>query len=324
MTPRFTRSALMLATAAVLVAALPAAAQEAPAGAAQFVTLGTNSGPRPNPERAEPANLLRAEGQNILIDAGDGVAWQLSKAGVDLGAVNAVVISHLHFDHIGGLYGFLSMRYQGLRQTPLTIYGPPGTRAMVAGMVTSMAAASEGANNMRGQVPGGPDANLTVVEVADGAAFAIGPVSVKAVRNSHFSATPHGDDPLYQSLSYRFDMPGRSIVYTGDTGPSPAVMALAKGADLLVSEIMDPQIAYERIKRLNPDRPEPVLRMLAAHFEHEHLSPAEVGKLAAGAGVRALVLTHNALPDDAIEGARAGIAASYKGPVTFAKDLDRF
>ena len=138
------RTAFFSATAALALTGLALAAGcsrpsapagEAPAkaaapvqpGAMTFTTLGTNSGPIPNPERSEPANLLRFGDQVVLVDVGDGAPEQLVKAGVPLKAVTAVVISHLHFDHTGGLFAFLGLRYQAGIQGPLTIYGPPGT-----------------------------------------------------------------------------------------------------------------------------------------------------------------------------------------------------
>ncbi|MDG2535173.1 MBL fold metallo-hydrolase [Sphingomonas sp. HITSZ_GF] len=303
----------------VLGGVAPAAAQEA-----SFVTLGTNSGPIPNPKRAEPANLLRFGDQDILIDAGDGAAWQLAKAGVPLKNLHAILISHLHFDHTGGLFALISQRYQMLEPSPFTVYGPPGTKALVDGIVATITASSKGGNNMRAFMPGAAGGNVTVVELADGASFDLGAVKVRAVRNTHFVATPGGDTPDALSFAYRFDMGGKAIVYTGDTGASDAVTALAKGADLLVSEIMDPDIALAKVFAGTPNAPQQIKDMIAEHFRREHVSPLEAGLMASRAGVKQLVLTHNALPDDAIEGARASIAKNYKGPVTFAQDLDKF
>jgi ribonuclease BN (tRNA processing enzyme) len=302
----------------------PAAAKPAAAPANAFVTLGTNSGPIPNPKRAEPSNLLRAGEQNILIDVGDGVAWQAAKAGVSLRDVHDILISHLHFDHTGGLFAVISQRFQMIESTPLTIHGPPGTKALVDSLVAAVAGSAQGGNNMRGFVPGGPGDNIQVVELADGARFALGDVKVTAVRNSHFSATKGGDAPDALSFAFRFDLPGRSIVYTGDTGASAAVEALAKGADVLVCEIMDPDIAFKQVFARTPDAPAPIKAMIAEHFHKEHVSPEEAGLMASRAGVKRLVLTHIALPDEAIAGAHAAIARNYKGPIAFAADLDRF
>ena len=290
-----------------------------------FTTLGTNSGPIPNPERSEPANLVRYGDTVILVDVGDGAAEQLAKAGVLIGAPKTVLISHLHFDHTGGLFAFLGMRHQGRNLGPITIYGPRGTKATVDGLRAAMKEGNVVASTILGPIVSADD-GISVVELSDGDTAQIGPIKVTAARNTHYATLPLGSAAARDSvsLSYRFDAPGRSVTYTGDTGPSAAVERLAKGSDLLVSEIMDPALAIGHIKQQNPGAPAAILKTVEDHFRQEHLSPDEVGRLAQRAGVRALVLTHDALKDDEIPGARTTIEIQFKGPVTFAKDLDVF
>jgi len=273
---------------AFALAPLQASAADAPK--AVYVTLGTNSGPIPNPQRAEPSNFLQYGDQNILVDAGDGASWQLAKAGVDISKVQTVIISHLHFDHTSGLYAFLSLRYQALNTDPVTIYGPPGIKRVVDALIAGMAPNDETPSGLWSWMKTAPEKIYKVVEIGDGAKFAVGDVRVTAAENSHYSFEPGSDNAKkYVSLSYRFDMPGRSIVFTGDTGPSAAVEKLAENADLLVSEIMDPDIALKRIeaKRYVPFFVEGSVK---SHFTKEHLSPTEVGLLASRARARALRL----------------------------------
>lgn len=125
--------ACCLAIASLLLT--PIAAQAADKPASYYATLGTNSGPIPNPQRAESSNFLRASNQNILIDAGDAAAWQLSKIGIDVSQVQTVIISHLHFDHTSGLYAVICLRHQALITDPMTIYGPPGIKLVVEALV---------------------------------------------------------------------------------------------------------------------------------------------------------------------------------------------
>ncbi|MGA0603786.1 MBL fold metallo-hydrolase [Caulobacter sp. KR2-114] len=294
------------------------------AGASQATTwieLGTQSGPIPSGVRSEPAHLLLSDGQAILIDCGDGTSEQLAKAHVKLDDVHTILISHLHFDHTGGLFAFLGMRYQGGGNFagPVTIYGPPGTRQMVDTLRQAMLPAAALAPQ--------PPPAYQVIEVNDGSRIALGKVTVTAASNSHYALwQDKGAKPV--SLAYRFDTPGRAIVYTGDTGPSDKVKALAKGADLLVSEIMDADTALATIKRAHPQIPGVLFGFVKDHFTKEHLLADQVGQLAAGAGVKALVLTHfgGAVAGDTAQIARLThtIGQTYKGPVTFANDLDRF
>lgn len=312
------RAALLACAATGLMTAAPAWAAEP---TLSFTTLGTNSGPIPNPQRSEPANLVRYGDQIVLADVGDGAAEQLAKAGVRLGSVGAVIISHLHFDHTGGLFALLSLRYQAKDGGVLMVYGPAGTKQTVEGLVAAMGPGGFVSSTIRGE-GGKPGDMVKVVEIADGSVFNLGPVKVTVSGNSHFVNLPAAAQGL--SLSLRFDAPGRSIVYTGDTGPSPKVEALCKGADLLVSEIMDPDLALAKIHVARPEIPEADLKFVGEHFSREHLSPNEVGLLAQRCDAKALVLTHNALADNELDGAKRAIAGRYAGPIVFAKDLDTF
>lgn len=298
------------------------------AGAAEpglsFTTLGTNSGPIPRADRSEPANLVGYREQFVLVDVGDGAPGQLAKAGVQLGRVQTVLISHLHFDHTGGLFAFLSLRFQSRQNTPLKVYGPPGTEQLMSQLFLAIRSGERASETMGPATHGSPDAGVEVIEVGNGIAFSIGAVKVTAVENSHFQSLgpPSADRPV--SLSYRFDAPGRAIVYTGDTGPSEAVVGLCRGADLLVSEIMDPSLAVAKLRKVYPNSTPESVQAVEAHFRQEHLAPAEVGKLAAACGVKTLVATHNALERKELAAARQQIAAEFKGEIVFAEDLQTF
>jgi ribonuclease BN (tRNA processing enzyme) len=163
---------------------------------------------------------------------------------------------------------------------------------------------------------------IKVVELDDGSKFRIGDIDVTAAANSHYVASPHLDPQA--ALSFRFDAPGKSITYTGDTGPSDAVERLAAGSDLLVSEIFEMEPALAIFRRNNPEAPHDAVGGLRKHFEAEHLSPAQVGILAERAGVKSLVLTHNPTPPDASGRMRKAVAKAYKGSISFAEDMDAF
>jgi ribonuclease BN (tRNA processing enzyme) len=317
---------------ALFVGVMATALAAAPAGAApaephlSFTTLGTNSGPIPNPHRSEPANLVRYGDQAMLVDVGDGAVEQLARAGLGIGAVQTVFISHLHFDHTGGLFALLSLRYQAHVPGHLTIYGPPGTRRTVDGLLAAMQPGMEASGTIRGPITAGAGDDLSVVELGEGSKVAVGKVTVTATVNTHYANFRAGSPEAAHNLSfsYRFEAPGRSILYTGDTGPSPNVERLCHGADLLVSEILDPVAALDNLRKTRPDVPEIGLMIVGAHFRKEHLSPEQVGLLAAGCGAKALVLTHDAVPPSGVAAAQAAIAAHYPGPTTFAEDLQTF
>jgi ribonuclease BN (tRNA processing enzyme) len=291
----------------------------------QFITLGTGAGPFLRADRAQPANLLRQGAQAILIDAGDGAAEQLSKAGVPLSALTAVFISHLHADHMGGLFAILSLRYQVGGLSALAIYGPPGTKELVEGLTAALQPTSELNAALKGNGSVAPKSTVHVVELMDGSTLDIGRIKVTAAVNTHFILWPaSGKDSRTISLSFRFDMPDRSIVYTSDTGPSVAVEALAHGADLLVTEIIDPDAMLADMRRGTPGVSAEQLAKFRKHYAVQHLPSEAVGLLAQHAQVKALVLTHEALGASGEKKARSTIASLYKGPISFANDLDVF
>ncbi len=317
----------LLVTALVAAALAPTLAWAAPARPSPvWVTLGTNSGPILNPRRSEPSNLLRSGDQNILVDVGSGAVEQLNKVGCSLVEVQTVIISHLHFDHTSGLFALLSLRYQAATPGVLIIYGPPGTQATVDALTDAMLPAMESLGAMRPTSGSSPRGTVRVIEIADGAKFTVGNVRVSAAVNTHYSF-PTGSPAASRNLSfaYRFDMPGRSIVYTGDTGPSASVERLAKDADLLISEIgVDPEMAAKFLRVQKPDLPPAARAALEDHFRKEHLSPVNAGLMAQRAGVKAVVYTHDPVPAQMTESVRREVAQNYSGPITFANDLDEF
>lgn len=308
----------VLRAAIVAAVSLPATAT-----AQEIITLGTAAGPMANATRAQPATLLRWPGGMVLVDVGDGAVDQMARAGIDTVPLRHIVITHIHADHIGGLFALLSRRYQ-LMDPPVTIHGPPGTKAMVSGLLAAMAPLATTSPALPGQSARDPAGRVTVVEIGDGADIRIGDVRMRAVSNSHYLSGKDAPDPANaQSLSLRFDLPGRSIVLTGDTGPSAAVTNLAKGADVLVASILDLDAAVATIKASRPAAPESFFIAAKAHFAQHHLSPVAAGQLAQTAGVGRLVFTHIGISPARMAAAQAELAQHWRGPVVFAADLGR-
>lgn len=294
----------------------------------RVILLGTGGGPIARISRSQPANLLEAGGKSYLIDIGAGTPRQVVRAGVNLNAIDAVFITHLHFDHTAGIMGFLALDWMARRLAPVDFYGPPGTHNLVSDTLKALAS---GEAIFRPELPdlqpmdslfSGHDLDVTTAREV----YRDKIVTVRAVENSHYDTmhlpkTGHGID---RSLSYRFDLADRSVVFTGDTGPSRAVEALARGADLLVSEVIDLDALIVSLRKRQAatgiDQ-----QPLIDHMAVEHLTPENVGKLAAAAGVKMVVLSHIATPPgmetiDA-ETILAGVRKHYSGPVRIGEDL---
>jgi ribonuclease BN (tRNA processing enzyme) len=135
-------------------------------------------------------------------------------------------------------------------------------------------------------------------------------VRVSALRNVH--------PPITESFALKFEFPGKTVVFSGDTAYFPPLAAFAKGADILVHEsMMVPAIEF--IVRANPNA-----TTLLKHLMASHTALPDVGRIAAEAGVKTLVLSHlvpadapNVKDQDWIDGVRE----TYKGDLVLAKDL---
>lgn len=311
---------------ALLLAPLaPLLAQEAES---RWLTLGTRGGPMPGTTRSQPANLLLNGERAYLVDVGDGAAGQLAKAGIAHNRLDAVFISHLHFDHTAGLAGILGLRWQTNAPDRLRIYGPPGTAELVQGLLASMLPGTTAGYGVAGAAERDPAEQVTVIELRDGDDLEIDGMRVRARANTHYSFAPGSDlAGRFESLSFRFDLPHRSIVYTGDTGPGSAVEDLAGGADLLVTEMMDVAHTIANVRRNSPNLPAHLASEMEEHLTTHHLLPRDVGMLAAKARVGAVVVTHfvGKEPEDPghLEYLRE-IAEYYDGPVVIADDMDGF
>jgi len=97
----------------------------------RLITLGTSAGPPPRAHRAQSSNLLIVNGAPYVIDAGDGVARRLAKAGINVREIGTVFITHHHDDHTAGLGTLLSVAWDQNRTKPIHIYGPPRTGELV-------------------------------------------------------------------------------------------------------------------------------------------------------------------------------------------------
>jgi ribonuclease BN (tRNA processing enzyme) len=131
----------------------------------------------------------------------------------------------------------------------------------------------------------------------------------------------------YKSYSYRFETPGRIVFFTGDTGPSDAVVELAHGADLYVTEVTSPEDVLQRLKRSGVLQSPSEQEGFIHHMREEHVTPEDVGKMAAKAGVKAVVLTHLSPTVDPVDDYQRYVDQAkkfYSGPITLAKDLMKF
>ena len=222
------RDFLATLAAGGLLAFVPKGLASAQTGV-RLVVLGTAGGPTPKPNRFPAAYALVVDDDVYMVDAGNGVAQQLARAGIGINRVRHVFISHHHSDHDADAGAVALLAWATNPKLPLTIWGPPPMRAQMsayrdyARFDIETRTADEGRPDF--------DALTRVVEFSEeGLLLDDGKVKVRCVRNLH--------PPIHESYAMRFDTPGRSYVFSGDTTYSQAVVDLARGADVLVHEVM--------------------------------------------------------------------------------------
>jgi ribonuclease BN (tRNA processing enzyme) len=291
------------------------------------VTLGTRGGPLPTKDRAQSSNLLVVNGTPYLIDAGDGATRRIVQAGYDFRKVGKVFITHPHSDHTNGFATLLASEWEYQRRDPIDVYGG-GVERLVKGAIDYLTANAEIRWAEGKQVP------MAEVfhghDIAPGLVYQDANVKVTAAENTHFHF-PEGSPPYgkYESFSYRFETPGRIVVFTGDTGPSDAVTELAKGADVLVTEVGDPEDVVALFKRNGIWQTKTPAEQLGfiRHMKEEHLTPKDVGTMAEKAGVKTVVMTHlspTADPNDDYQRYLDQAKKYFSGRIVLAKDLMQF
>ena len=292
----------------------------------RLITLGTSAGPPPRAHRAQSSNLLIVNSALYVVDAGDGVARRLAKARINVREIGTVFITHHHDDHTAGLGTLLSVAWDQNRTTPIHVYGPPRTVELVRAAVQYFTISAE----IR-IADGGRSVPIVQVffghDVETGMVYQDANVKVTAVENSHFKFHEGAAAGKHKSYSYRFETPDRVIVFTGDTGASDAVTELAKGADLLVSETSSCQGRMQemaedgRWQAMTAAEQAGIMRQMT----QGHMTLDEIGKMAASANVKTVVLSHltHKRGGDYMPWAEE-VKKHFSGQVLIAKDLMEF
>lgn len=314
-----------------LVLPLLLAALASPAWAqtpVRWITLGTSGGPSVQTERAQIANAL-VVGQSVyLFDAGNDVQRQLARAGIAERNVKAVFLSHHHLDHNADL-GPLIITHWLFGQGRLAVTGPAGTRSLALGLARANAPTALASFPTMGAAKPPIEETITPSDLPDitepKVIYEDGTVRISAISVEHYQVPPSVALPqLPKAVAYRVEAGGRTLVYSGDTGPSPGLEQLARGADVLFTEVVDlAGIAAELAKSM-AQVPAPVRANVVAGMKANHLTADEIGRLAQKAGVRRVVLTHFVPSPDKLRDPSAlvrGVRKSFKGPVKLARDL---
>jgi ribonuclease Z len=268
----------------------------------KITLLGTGC-PQVDTERYGPSNLVRHGEASFLVDCGSGVTQRLVGAGSSGRALDGVFLTHLHSDHLVDLYQLIISSWHQGRDRKQRVYGPKGTRSYVEGLMALWKAEREQriAHEVR---PSTAALEVEVTEFEDGWS-----IEEKGVRISAF-AVAH--QPVKYAYGFAFDAGGARAVFSGDTRRCDAVIEAARGAALLVHECF-----IHREMKLTPGRTAEGLANVASY----HTLSDEVGKIAAEAGVKCLLLNHFVPVRFDKAALLAEVARDYPGPVLVGEDL---
>jgi len=277
--------------------------------ATRLILLGNGGGPRPNKRHNQSSWVVVVDSVPYVVDCGGGVSRQLIMANISLQKLRYIFLTHQHSDHnleYGSLmYNAWVSGFKGRIDT----YGPPPL-AKMTDLFLEM-----NAYDINIRIPDEGRSPLKPMifphEISQGGVvLETDRVKVTAALVNH--------PPVVPAFAYRFDTSDRSIVFSGDTTPCDSLIGLAKGADILVHEVIHkPSLARLLARIPNADR-------LVEHIVASHTTHEDVGKVARNAGVKTLVLTHFVPVDDPSltdEHWTAEARKFFNGKIIVGKDL---
>jgi ribonuclease BN (tRNA processing enzyme) len=272
----------------------------------RVVLLGTGT-PNADPDRSGPAVAVVVNGQAYLVDCGPGIvrraaaAAQRGVAALSPEKLELLFVTHLHSDHTVGLPDLAFTPWVLERRVPLRVFGPPGIRQMadhvVAAWREDIRVRNEGLEPEKSE-----GWRIVAREVRPGVVYRDSNVVVRAI------AVPHAN--WRHAYAYRFDTADRSIVISGDTGPSDSLVAGCDGCDVLVHEVY----SAEAFKT----RPAEWQR----YHADAHTSTTELAGVARRARPRLLVLYHQLMWGATDEDLVREVQAGWNGQVVSGRDLD--
>lgn len=240
----------------------------------KITLLGTGS-PLVDADRAGPSTLVQANRGDttatLLIDAGRGVQLRLIGAGVVPSMVSAVLLTHLHSDHITDLNDIITMHWLlSKEQATLQIFGPPGTTQVVDGALAMLGPDIGYRVAHHDELVNGPQVEVT--ELEPGAEFVVAGCTILAGKTNHA--------PVEPTLGYRISDGSHSVVLGGDGIPCAGLDELVAGADAYVQTAMREDMVLAV--------PNPMFHDVVEY----HSTVAQAAQTAAKGGVGTLVLTH--------------------------------
>lgn len=280
---------------------------------------GTGS-PMPNPQRAGPCNVVIAGNQVFVVDMGENGNRNLNLMGISAADVDALMLTHFHSDHIDGIGPLMLFHWtRGASTKPLPVYGPEGVEQVVAGFNAAYALDDSYRIAHHGEniVPsggGGAEARSFAMDGETAIVLQSGGLTVTAFKVDH--------DPIKPAVGYRFDYKERSVCISGDAAKSANLIAVCKGADIIVHDALQPKLVQEMQAAFTAAGNSNTAKIFG-DIQDYHASPEQAAESAKAAGAQMLVLSHLVppLPLSYLYPAFLGDAKNrFDGPIVVGED----
>lgn len=305
---RIDRRTLFVGALGAAATAVWGSAARAQRSRTRLILLGTAGGPRPRPAPSAASQVIVVNDVAYVVDCGDGVARQLTAAGIPVSRLRHIFITHQHSDHNADYGNLILLSWAELR-TPVDAWGPPPLERMTRLFFAQNEFDIKTRIADEGRPPLAP--LLKPHEITK-------PGLVMRDDNVRVTAALVRHPPIEHAFAYRFDTADRSIVISGDTARSDALITLAQGADVLVHEVLWVP-AVDRIAASIPNA-----TSLKKHIIDSHTSVEDAGRVAQAAGVKALVLSHFVPAGDPAITDQMWLDAArthFRGAIIVGKDL---
>lgn len=255
----------------------------------------------PDPARGGASQAVIIDGVVLLFDCGRMVTENLLRAGVNPASVSALFFTHHHFDHIGSYGYFVISSWIAGRQDTMQVSGPRGTVAMSEGAIHGAHRSDvEFVRAMKSKVL--PEVPVTVRDLEPGVALELDGITVTCAESAHYA-----EESGKKSLAYRVSSKYGSVYISGDCTPTPELIPLARGVDLLIHEcaIPDPGMAET---------------VSLGRGKGGHCAPSALSRFGRDAGAKRILATH--LPPFGANAATVAVSELYYGTVSLGPDIE--
>jgi ribonuclease Z len=266
------------------------------------VTLLGTGNPRPVMSRFGPSILVEAGKEKLVFDCGRGASQRLDQLKIPFSEITALFLTHLHSDHTVGIPDLWLTGWVMGRTTPLAVWGPEGTKAMMQHLQEAYVFDIHIRRDVDTKLPGA-GAEIVAQDIEEGVVYNSAGVKVTAFLVDHGEIKP--------AFGYRVDYGGHSVTLSGDTRPSENLIKFAHGTDVLIHEVIDPEAFGETVSTDTLEQRKKII-------EH-HTTPEQAGIVFTRVKPKLAVYSHIVPPD--VPGVIPHTRKTYAGPLEVGEDL---